>query len=172
MPESVCLSMILGNALGRFLSLSSNFSWCICLTDPCGSRRKLRTDSAATSSQTCPTPLEGANRSFHVHLHQRISYWGRLRPTILDRTGRCQLGSALWRFASGPHLGCFLGLCVQPVHFDPHGDRRAGQRQASEDSKPIGTSSVHHQNRYGCSVRSRDWAFWPWNDRRASSRNY
>src|ERR1700722_5971877 len=40
MPESVCLSMILGNALGRSLSPSSNFWWCICFTDPCGSRRK------------------------------------------------------------------------------------------------------------------------------------
>src|SRR5260370_30431179 len=40
MPESVCLSMILGNALGRSLSPSSNSSWCICFTDPCGSRRK------------------------------------------------------------------------------------------------------------------------------------
>src|SRR5713226_5704532 len=39
MPESVCLSMILGNALGRSLSLSSNSSWCICFTDPCGSRK-------------------------------------------------------------------------------------------------------------------------------------
>src|SRR5580698_6567272 len=40
MPGSVCLSMILGNALGRSLSPSSNSSWCICFTDPCGSRRK------------------------------------------------------------------------------------------------------------------------------------
>src|SRR6266446_233448 len=39
MPETVCLSMILGNALGRSLSPSSNSSWCICFTDPCGSRR-------------------------------------------------------------------------------------------------------------------------------------
>jgi hypothetical protein len=38
MPESVCLSMILENALGRSLSPSSNSSWCICFTDPCGSR--------------------------------------------------------------------------------------------------------------------------------------
>src|SRR5271154_591743 len=44
MPESGCLSMILGNALGRSLSLSSNFSWCICFTDPCGSRRKPSAD--------------------------------------------------------------------------------------------------------------------------------
>ena len=36
MLESVCLSMILGNALDRSLSPSSNFSWCICFTDPCG----------------------------------------------------------------------------------------------------------------------------------------
>src|SRR5580704_2284057 len=44
MPESVCLSLILGNALGRSLLLSSNSSWCICLTDPCGSRRKPSAD--------------------------------------------------------------------------------------------------------------------------------
>ena len=44
MPESVCLSMILGNALGRSLSPSSNFWWCICFTDPCGSRRKPSAD--------------------------------------------------------------------------------------------------------------------------------
>src|SRR6202043_2124463 len=44
MPESVCLSMILGNALGRSLSPSSNSSWCICFTDPCGSRRKPSAD--------------------------------------------------------------------------------------------------------------------------------
>ena len=34
MPESVSLSVILGNALDRFLSLSSNSSWCIYSTDP------------------------------------------------------------------------------------------------------------------------------------------
>src|SRR6266852_6248783 len=34
MPESVCFSMILGNALGRSLSLSSNSSWCICFREP------------------------------------------------------------------------------------------------------------------------------------------
>jgi len=39
MPESVCWSMILENALGRSLSPSSNSSWYICFTDPCGSRR-------------------------------------------------------------------------------------------------------------------------------------
>src|ERR1700687_2761134 len=33
MPESVYLSMILGNALVRSLSLSSNSSWCICFKD-------------------------------------------------------------------------------------------------------------------------------------------
>src|SRR6266404_9464306 len=44
MPGSVCLSMILGNALGRSLSPSSNSSRCICFTDPCGSRRKASAD--------------------------------------------------------------------------------------------------------------------------------
>ena len=43
-PESVYLSMILGNALGRSLSPSSNSSRCICFTDPCGSRRKPSAD--------------------------------------------------------------------------------------------------------------------------------
>jgi hypothetical protein len=41
---------------GRYLSPSSNSSWCICFTDPRGSRRKPRADSADTSYQTCPTP--------------------------------------------------------------------------------------------------------------------
>src|SRR5258708_31753833 len=45
MPESVCLSMILVNALGRSLSPSFNSSWCICFTDPCGSRRKPSADN-------------------------------------------------------------------------------------------------------------------------------
>src|SRR4029077_19310046 len=44
MPESVCLSVILGNALGRSLSLSSNSSWCMCFTDPCASGRKPSAD--------------------------------------------------------------------------------------------------------------------------------
>ena len=34
--ESVCLSVILGNALGRSLSPSSNSSWCICFANRCG----------------------------------------------------------------------------------------------------------------------------------------
>ena len=37
MPESVWLRMILENAMGHSLSLSSNSSWCICFTNPCGS---------------------------------------------------------------------------------------------------------------------------------------
>jgi len=44
MPESVCFSMIFGNALGRSLSLFSNSSWCICFTYPSGSRRKPSAD--------------------------------------------------------------------------------------------------------------------------------
>src|ERR1700738_1818110 len=44
MLESVVLSMILGNALGRSFSPSSNSSWCICFTDPCGSRGKPSAD--------------------------------------------------------------------------------------------------------------------------------
>ena len=38
------LSMTLGNALGLSLSPSSNSSWCICFTDPWGSRRKPSAD--------------------------------------------------------------------------------------------------------------------------------
>jgi NAD(P)-dependent dehydrogenase (short-subunit alcohol dehydrogenase family) len=37
-------NMIWGNALGRSLSPSSNSSWCICFTDPCGSRRNPSAD--------------------------------------------------------------------------------------------------------------------------------
>ena len=39
------LSMTLGNALGLSLSPSSNSSWCICFTDPCGSCRKPSADT-------------------------------------------------------------------------------------------------------------------------------
>jgi hypothetical protein len=42
--ESVCFSMIFGNALGRSFSPSSNSSWCICFTYPCGSCRKPSAD--------------------------------------------------------------------------------------------------------------------------------
>jgi NADPH:quinone reductase-like Zn-dependent oxidoreductase len=45
------LSMILGNALGRSLSPSSNSSRCICFTDPCGSRRKPSADSWRVPAQ-------------------------------------------------------------------------------------------------------------------------
>src|ERR1700732_2571863 len=44
MPESVCFSVIFGKALGRSFSPSSNSSWCICFTDPWGSRRKPSAD--------------------------------------------------------------------------------------------------------------------------------
>ena len=37
------------------------------------------------------------------------------------------------------HTWLAPGIYVHPVHLDPHGDQRAGQRQASEDSKPIDT---------------------------------
>ena len=40
MPESVCLSVIPGNALGRSLSLSSNLRGVSGFTNPCGSPRK------------------------------------------------------------------------------------------------------------------------------------
>jgi len=58
----------------------------------------------------------------------------------------------------------FLGYAVHPVHLDTHGDRRAGQRQASEDSKPIDSSSVRHQNLDECAVRSCNRDSWQWND--------
>src|ERR1700740_3033192 len=60
MPELVCLSMILGNALGRSLSPSSNSSWCICFTDPCGSRRKPRADNRSLC-------LVNRHHSFFIH---------------------------------------------------------------------------------------------------------
>jgi len=44
MLESVCFSVIFGKALGRSFSPSSNSSWCICFTYPCGSRRKPSAD--------------------------------------------------------------------------------------------------------------------------------
>jgi hypothetical protein len=47
MPESVCFSMIWGNALGHSLLPSSNSSWCIYFTDPCGSCRKPSADKRA-----------------------------------------------------------------------------------------------------------------------------
>ena len=40
MPESVCLLHDLGKCWAASLSPSSKSSWCICFTDPCGSRRK------------------------------------------------------------------------------------------------------------------------------------
>ena len=66
----------------------------------------------------------------------------------------------------------FLGYAFTPYILTLMAIAEAGQRQASEDSKPIGTSSVHCQNRYAWSVRSCDWASWPWNDNRAGSGNY
>src|SRR6266481_2769284 len=44
MPESVYFSVIFGNGLGRSFSPSSNSSWCIFFTYPCGSRRKPSAD--------------------------------------------------------------------------------------------------------------------------------
>jgi hypothetical protein len=41
MPESACSSTILGNALGRSLSLSSNSSWCICFTDHAANQARI-----------------------------------------------------------------------------------------------------------------------------------
>src|ERR1700682_3380981 len=61
MPESVCLSMILGDALGRSFSPSSNSSWSICFTNPCGSRHKPNVDECAMAryfqvSTSCTGP--------------------------------------------------------------------------------------------------------------------
>src|SRR5579863_9429268 len=53
MPESVCFSVIFGNGLGRSFSPSSNSSWCICSTYPCGSRRKPSSDKVR-ASPACP----------------------------------------------------------------------------------------------------------------------
>ena len=53
MPESGCMSTILGNALGRSSSLSSNSSRCIWFTNPCVSRRKASTNSKLSSLILC-----------------------------------------------------------------------------------------------------------------------
>jgi hypothetical protein len=51
----VCLSMISGNALGRSLSPSFNSSWCICFTDPCGSRHLTSRSSAIRKLSASPS---------------------------------------------------------------------------------------------------------------------
>src|ERR1700683_590092 len=161
MPKSACLSMILGNALGHSLSRSSNSSWSICLTDPCGSCANHERIALAQAIKAAQQRSNELTRIFHVYLHQRIPYWDRLRATSPDWSGRCKLGRPLRLLTPRPHLACFPELRVHLVPPDTHRDRRAGQPQASENSKPIGTSSVHHQNRYECSVRSCVWASGP-----------
>ncbi len=55
----------LGKCAGPlFIAVLQFFVVCICSTDPCGSRRKQRTDSADTSYQTCPTTLETSLQEF------------------------------------------------------------------------------------------------------------
>jgi hypothetical protein len=49
MPQSVCLSVMWGSALGRSSSPPCNFSWFICLSDLCGSRRRSSADDSRTA---------------------------------------------------------------------------------------------------------------------------
>jgi hypothetical protein len=169
MPESVCLSMILGNALGRYLSPFSNWLWCICFTDPCGSRRKPRTGSAGTSFQTCPTSIERAYTSFHVYPHQRISYWDRLRTKSPDWIDRRQLGLPLRYLASRPLLLPFLGYGFTPCILTL---RAIGELVNDKPRKTPSRFVPPQSSPESLRVLSCNWASRSWNDHRAGSGNY
>src|SRR5882757_839872 len=83
-------------------------------------RINARYGSALSSSLQLPSvkPIrrrsDELTRSFHVHIHKRISNWDRLRTTSPDWTGRCQLGRPLRHLASRPHLACFPGYAFTP----------------------------------------------------------
>src|ERR1700730_16551123 len=77
--------------------------------------------SVARITEGTQQRLRRACRRCHVYLHQRISYWDRFWATSPDWIGCCQLGRPLRHLASRPHLACFPGLCVHPVHLDPPG---------------------------------------------------
>src|SRR5580658_4497346 len=59
MPESVCLIVMRENALGRSLLPSSNSSWSICFTDPCGSHHKASAGERATTGVGVMGRLQG-----------------------------------------------------------------------------------------------------------------
>src|ERR1700677_1687827 len=99
MPESVCLSMILGNALGRSLSPPSNSSWCICFTDP--SARSQR-ESELTKGNS--------------YVHRRgISARNCIWITDNDVTSRHKLGGAPGTACSVRNANGLYGL---QVHAD------------------------------------------------------
>ena len=79
MPESVCLSMILGNARGLSLSPSSNSSGCICFTDPCGSRRKPSVDKRNIVS--VPLTFSGSETERPVR-NKKMSSSARVNPSL------------------------------------------------------------------------------------------
>src|ERR1700739_2228304 len=65
MPESVCLRLILGNALGRSSPPSSNSSWYICFTGPSRSRRKPSADKRKRRPETSFPLAEAADALRH-----------------------------------------------------------------------------------------------------------
>jgi hypothetical protein len=75
MPESVCLSMILENALGRSLSPPSNSSWCICFTDPRGARRKPSSKSDDLGSKAWKKEHHGQVTGESCSYHRRHALW-------------------------------------------------------------------------------------------------
>src|SRR4029077_3551211 len=88
MPESVCFSMIFGNALGRSLSPSSNSSWCICFTSPYGSRRKPSADKR-NFVVVRPPPGGLVLRSRHRASNATVN------ASAFTRTD--SIGSGIWR---------------------------------------------------------------------------
>jgi len=102
MLESVCLSMILGNAPGRSLSPCSNSSWCICFTDPCGPRRKPRTDSGDIQKLRDRTELVGEDLDTSEARFHRVP---RSAPEIRNPTS-----NLLFRQSSR----CYCGLAILP----------------------------------------------------------
>src|ERR1700674_5515914 len=89
MLESVCLSMILGNALGRSLSPSSNSSWCICFTDPCGSRRKPSADNRRWQDYTGQSREQSQGAGWEAAIHPEdlpglLSKWEESRDCVAD----------------------------------------------------------------------------------------
>src|SRR5271170_6792232 len=73
------LNMILGNALGRSLLLSSNSSWCICFTDPCGSRPKPSADRLSPIKQCGlndgqkPENIYEKRQGTHARIHRLLA---------------------------------------------------------------------------------------------------
>src|SRR5258708_1927088 len=108
MPESVCLSTILENAPGRSLSPSSNSSWCICFTDPCGSCRKPSADNARYGAALPSSPqlrgeADAAQRSAVIS-HARVAlgkFWLRRRAHRVKPATDVDLGMSFTAVMSG-----------------------------------------------------------------------